>query len=233
MRSCFTDGYDETYARLCITECFRDLNLSLVRRENDPPDLEDNINNVGIEVVRSTLGDNEALWSAFSEYQGRPIESINEKRLAKITSDSGNRRKLLPDENGNVAAALAVFEFDDEGTRLQPLHLIECVLRKKLEILNEKRYPRYERDGLFICNSGGFCFEEELLEWMSSIIEGLKDEYKRLYDFIIIYCDHQVYLCDFERRSVREETLTDKQIERLKKESLTCLGRKEAYEELP
>ena len=53
MRSIFCEPYDEEYARLCIEKTFSDLKWELVRRKNDPPDLEDNKKHIGVEVVRA------------------------------------------------------------------------------------------------------------------------------------------------------------------------------------
>ena len=62
-------------------------------------------------------------------------------------------------------------------------------------------------------------------------VEAACKEYKRQFKRIFIYCDHEVFLCNQEEKSVLCKHLIDDEIEELKRESLTSLGRAAEYNE--
>lgn len=93
----------------------------------------------------------------------------------------------------------------------------------KTQKLNKPNYGKglsIKHDYLFIYNSGGFCFENDLGEAIDKIYEEELTEYPRKYTKIIIYCDHDIFLYDVLQHEVVHESISDKEIDEMQESAL-------------
>lgn len=144
MRSIFCRPYDEDYAKLCIEKAFPNLKWDLVRQENDPPDLADYRNNIGVEVVRAIEQKTAQIQSEYEKYCEKSEAIDIKEKLERITNNSKSR--LAHDLNDNIIGLVCV-------TGEEQYTLIKEMIIKKTKILNKQNYPAYDEDCLFVYNS--------------------------------------------------------------------------------
>lgn len=185
--------------------------------KNDPPDLVDEKSNIGIEVVRAIENEDAELSNAFATYRNKHISSVPDKLKKKITLGF---KGLVCDNDGIIIGA-------NFGVKDNLYKTIEERIQAKSKRLNAIGHLKLNTNGLFIYNSHGFCFENDL----NALLHKLSNNYAniKLFDFIIIYCSHEVWYCDIKLQSISCRRLNDRQIEALKKETLEAIGRAKEY----
>lgn len=209
----FGRPYDEEYARLCILRCFPDLDLCMELNEKDPPDLIDKRSCVGIEVVRAISKADAERENKCYELLYKKESEIKENLIKKIEKNGG--RFHFDPESGLVGTSGSIKD--------NLYQLIGEEIVSKTQKLNKPNYGKglsIKHDYLFIYNSGGFCFESDLGEAIDTIYKEQLTEYPRLYTKIIIYCDHDIFLCDVLEKTVVHELISDKEIYEMKESAL-------------
>lgn len=217
MRSTFCRPYSEEFARRCILKCFPEFEWKLLLNEQDPPDIIDDEAKVGIEVVSAVRQIDAELSNTYAQYKGRPISEVPEKLINKFKKYKAG---LGCDSDGRVISAGAV-----GGWTYKEIQ--DCIMAKT-EKLNKLNYDRFPVDALFINNSGGFCFEDDLQ--MIARGDCFSDDKQRQFQMIFIYCYRKVYLCDVVKNSVTHKCLKDDEISRLIEDSLYAIGRGEEHQ---
>ena len=209
----FGRPYDEEYARLCILRCFPDLDLCMELNEKDPPDLIDKRSCVGIEVVRAISKADAERENKCYELLYKKESEIKENLIKKIEKNGG--RFHFDPESGLVGTSGSIKD--------NLYQLIGERIVSKTQKLNKPNYGKglsIKHDYLFIYNSGGFCFENDLGEAIDTIYKEQLTEYPRLYTKIIIYCDHDIFLYDVLEKTVVHELISDKEIYEMKESAL-------------
>ena len=209
----FDTPYDEEYARLCILKCFPSLDLCLELNEKDPPDLIDKRSSVGIEVVRAISQDDAERENKCYELLYKKESEIKENLIKKIEKNGG--RFHFDPESGLVGTSGSIKD--------NLYQLIGEEIVSKTQKLNKPNYGKglsIKHDYLFIYNSGGFCFENDLGEAIDTIYKEKLTEYPRRYTKIIIYCDHDIFLYDVLEKTVVHELISDKEIYEMKESAL-------------
>ena len=217
MRSTFSQPYDEEFARRWICLLFPELGYKLKINCEDPPDLIDEASSVGIEVVQAVDNKDAELSNAFAIYKGKKISCVPEKLLRRISSKS---RRLICDDRGIIIGA-------SFSTKHNIYRLIEGMINKKQKRLNCAGYRKFERNGLFIYNSSGFCFEKGIRDLISGLCS--RESMGMMFDFIIIYCGHEVWFIDVNLCDVKKRLLSDEEIDALMKDTLFELKRSKEY----
>lgn len=218
MRSTFSQPFDEEFARRCIRFLFPELGYKLKLNREDPPDLIDEECGVGIEVVRAVDRKDAELSNAYAMYKGKNIDSVPERLLEKVSTES---RDLIRDDKGIIIGANFNVKSDLYG-------MIKNVISAKQKKLNLSGYKKFKCNGLFIYNSDRFCFENGLRMLIGEL---QSDTFKHImFDFIIIYCSHEVWFCDINLNNITKRSLADEEIELLQKDSLLTLGRSREYD---
>ena len=218
MRSTFSQPFDEEFARRCICFLFPELGYKLKLNRKDPPDLIDEDCGVGIEVVRAVDSKDAELSNAFAMYRGKNINSVPERLAEKVSAES---RGLICDDRRIIIGANFNVKSDLYG-------MIKKVISAKQKKLNLSGYKKFKRNGLFIYNSDRFCFETGLRMLIGEL---QSDTFKDImFDFIIIYCSHEVWFCDISLDNITKRSLADEEIELLQKDSLLTLGRSREYD---
>lgn len=209
----FGRPYDEEYARLCILRCFPDLDLCMELNEKDPPDLIDKRSCVGIEVVRAISQADAERENSFHKYLYKKESEIKENLINRIEKNGG--RFHFDSESGLVGTSGSI--------KNNLYQLIGERIVSKTQKLNKPNYGKglsIKHDYLFIYNSGGFCFENDLGEAIDTIYKEQLTEYPRRYTKIIIYCDHDIFLYDVLEHTVVHELISDKEIDEMRKIAL-------------
>ena len=209
----FGRPYDEEYARLCILRCFPDLDLCMEHNEKDPPDLIDKRSCVGIEVVRAISKADAERENKCYELLYKKESEIKENLIKKIEKNGG--RFHFDPESGLVGTSGSIKD--------NLYQLIGERIVSKTQKLNKPNYGKglsIKHDYLFIYNTGGFCFENDLGEAIDTIYKEKLTEYPRRYTKIIIYCDHDIFLYDVLEKTVVHELISDKEIYEMKESAL-------------
>ena len=209
----FDTPYDEEYARLCILKCFPSLDLCLELNEKDPPDLIDKRSSVGIEVVRAISKADAERENRYYEFLHNKESDIKENLINKIKKNGG--RFHFDSESGLVGTSGSIKD--------NLYQLIGERIVSKTQKLNKPNYGKglsIKHDYLFIYNSGGFCFENDLGEAIDTIYKEKLTEYPRRYTKIIIYCDHDIFLYDVLEHAVVHELISDKEIDEMQETAL-------------
>ncbi len=209
----FGRPYDEEYARLCILRCFPDLDLCMELNEKDPPDLIDKRSCVGIEVVRAISKADAERENKCYELLYKKESEIKENLIKKIEKNGG--RFHFDPESGLVGTSGSIKD--------NLYQLIGERIVSKTQKLNKPNYGKglsIKHDYLFIYNTGGFCFENDLGEAIDTIYKEKLTEYPRRYTKIIIYCDHDIFLYDVLEKTVVHELISDKEIYEMKESAL-------------
>lgn len=209
----FGRPYDEEYARLCILRCFPDLDLCMELNEKDPPDLIDKRSCVGIEVVRAISKADAERENKCYELLYKKESEIKENLIKKIEKNGG--RFHFDPESGLVGTSGSIKD--------NLYQLIGERIVSKTQKLNKPNYGKglsIKHDYLFIYNSGGFCFENDLGEAIDTIYKEKLTEYPRRYTKIIIYCDHDIFLYDVLEHAVVHELISDKEIDEMQETAL-------------
>lgn len=209
----FDTPYDEEYARLCILRCFPDLDLCMELNEKDPPDLIDKRSCVGIEVVRAISKADAERENKCYELLYKKESEIKENLIKKIEKNGG--RFHFDPESGLVGTSGSIKD--------NLYQLIGERIVSKTQKLNKPNYGKglsIKHDYLFIYNSGGFCFENDLGEAIDTIYKEKLTEYPRRYTKIIIYCDHDIFLYDVLEHAVVHELISDKEIDEMQETAL-------------
>ena len=209
----FARPYDEEYARLCILRCFPSLDLCLELNEKDPPDLIDKHNSVGIEVVRAISQADAERENRCYEFLHKNESDIKENLINKIEKNGGKFH--FDPESGLVSTNSPI---KDNLYQLIGERIVSKT--KKLNKLNYGKGLSIKHDYLFIYNSGGFCFENDLGIEIDKIYKEELTEYTRKYTKIIIYCDHDIFLYDVLEHEVVHESISGKEIDEMKKIAL-------------
>ena len=217
MRSTFCRPYSEEFARRCILKCFPEFEWKLLLNEQDPPDIIDEGEKVGIEVVSAVRQIDAEFSNTYAQYKGRPISEVPEKLINKFKKYKAG---LGCDSDGRVISAGSVGGWTYKN--------IQDCITAKTEKLNKPNYDRFPVDALFINNSGGFCFEDDLQ--MIARGDCFSDDKQRQFQMIFIYCSHEVYLCDVINNRITTRYLQDDEISRLIEDSLYAIGRGEEYQ---
>jgi len=209
----FGRPYDEEYARLCILRYFPSLALCLELNKKDPPDLIDKQNSVGIEVVRAISQADAERENTFYKCLYKKETDVGEKLINKIKKNGG--RFHFDPESGLVCTGGSIKD--------NLYQLIGERIVSKTQKLNKPNYGKglsIKHDYLFIYNSGGFCFENDLGEAIDTIYKEQLTKYPRRYTKIIIYCDHDIFLYDILEHTVVHELISDKEIDEMKETAL-------------
>ena len=209
----FGRPYDEEYARLFIFRCFPDLDLCMELNEKDPPDLIDKRSCVGIEVVRAISKADAERENKCYELLYKKESEIKENLIKKIEKNGG--RFHFDPESGLVGTSGSIKD--------NLYQLIGERIVSKTQKLNKPNYGKglsIKHDYLFIYNTGGFCFENDLGEAIDTIYKEKLTEYPRRYTKIIIYCDHDIFLYDVLEKTVVHELISDKEIYEMKESAL-------------
>ncbi|MEF2675233.1 MAG: hypothetical protein U0M70_03240 [Eubacteriales bacterium] len=217
MRSTFCRPYSEEFARRCILKCFPEFEWKLLLNEQDPPDIIDEEGKVGIEVVSAVRQIDAELSNTYAQYKGRPKSEVPEKLINKFKKYKAG---LGCDSDGLVISAGSVGGWTYKE--------IQDCITAKTEKLNKPNYDRFTVDALFIKNSGGLCFEDDLQ--MIARGDCFSNDKQRQFQMIFIYCYRKVYLCDAVKNSVTHRCLKDDEISGLIKDSLYAIGRGEEYQ---
>lgn len=218
MRSTFSTPFDEEYAKRCISLAFPELGWMLVVRDDDPPDLSDIDKSISVEVVRAVTKEDAELSNTYAQYSNRNIRDVPPKLLRKVENKHAG---LICDDKDNIIGAGFPVKHDLCG-------IIKERIIRKTEVLNSDRYPYFETDCVFVYNSDGFCFKNELLKLMQEIEYECK-RFSRQFKIIFIYCAHEMYLCNQEKKTVKAACISDNEIELMKKDTLISIGRGEEY----
>lgn len=209
----FYKPYDEEYARLCILRYFPRLAPKLELNKNDPPDLMDKHDGIGIEVVRAIAEGDAEIGSAYHNNLYKKEAAIKENLKGKIKKHGG---WFYYDSESRLICAR-------DSIKDNLYQLIGERIRSKTEKLNKSNYGQglsTKYDYLFIYNSGGFCFDKDLGKEIDKIYKERLVEYPRRYTKIILYCDHDIFLYDVLEHKVVHGSISDKEIEEMKKVAL-------------
>lgn len=218
MRSTFCAPFDEEFARRCIMFAFPELKWDLTLQKSDPPDLADKNRNIGVEVVRAVTKEDAELANAYVQYSNESIENMPLQLRKKV--DKGYSGFICDSENKIIGAKFSIKDNLYDVIKMQIL--------RKTQILNSYRYNSFFTDCVFVYNSDGFCHKNGLMELMDELVLECKD-YQKQFELLFIYCLHEIYLCDQERKTVECRRINDDETERMKKEALIELGRSKEY----
>lgn|GEM_PF-3285959 len=221
MRSTFSKPFDEEFARLCIEQCFPELGWDMELCESDPPDIIVKNHSIGIEVRRSTNKLNGQLSGELATNIGKKKNEIKPGVLKKIDRD---RYGVIYDNESPDAVVIGA-----TYPVCSSLYDEICnALVKKTERMNNGKYPAFEKDAIFIINSGGFCFDEGLRAEIEELYKKLID-YERVFTIIFVYCDNELFYYNNDCGKVIKKELSNETIEELRKNALYNIGRKEEY----
>ena len=217
MDNIFKKPFDEEFARICLKQCFPELGWNLILNEDDPPDLIDNENSIGVEVSKSIIESDAEADALYSIYVGKCKTEIPEGAIKKVTK--GNNRFIFrPAGDKEVLWACL------HGARRLDYSSEIKNIKNKTEKLNSVNYDHYDINALFILDEEAFIFEkgiEEILDH-SSIFES---EFDKKYDYFLIYCAHDIYFLDVKKRAVSKKIISDDEIEEMKRMALINLER--------
>ncbi len=95
--------------------------------------------------------------------------------------------------------------------------------------MNEEKYPRFDKDAIFLFNSGSFCFQAELQDFLAQLKTELA-EYRRQFHIVFIFCDHEIFMCNMESEIIISKEVSDDLRESLKRDTFYSIGRKKEYD---
>lgn len=197
--------YYEKYAQLTLINIlgFNDKTLFL----DDKPDLQDNSQNIGIEVVQDTYQTEKQLENFWHKYEKTAVDLIPKKQIAGYYKLGG---KLTIKENRLCGGALG------PSTPNNPEHLIFTIQHKQKK-LNAGGYKRFKTYGLFV-------FVETVFPLFDSYIDTLIKEtnskalplnYTQLY----LFCYYEFILIDMSQQSFKHYDISSQMRDKISKEA--------------
>lgn len=130
--------YYEGYARAVLVELQQFNAEKLIC--TDQPDLQDAVNNVGIEVVRDIFPDDEANTQFWAHYQDSDYSSIPKERITNYE----NRGGILEVTDEKLIGG----SFPQRDNN--PENLINTIRKKTVEKLNGGKYKLFKSNMLFV-----------------------------------------------------------------------------------
>lgn len=156
---------------------------------SDKPDLKDDVNSVGIEVVMDCYKEEMERTRFVEQIWGKPISEID-KRKVKIFEKNGGKLSFL---NKRINGASL-----GNPTPNNPAHLI-ATIKKKILKLNEGQYKLYKSNRLYVFNDTvSPLYDSYVLSIMKEICS-----IKKMTGFDIIYIDgyYEFTVIDVNKKS--------------------------------
>ena len=192
--------------------CFPEMGWDLRLNSNDPPDLIDDIQGVGIEVTSVNIDAESAFL--FEKYINCEKDEIPQKAIQRVESFGG---QFIYSEKEKLAGCFF-------GVRqLNYKQVVEAVI-KKTKRLNSGNYDCFAIDGLFIDDSDSFLFEKGIPDILDCIEEETNC-YTRRFSIVFVFCHHDIFMIDAVNRIVKRKPISDEEIEQIRGKTLRSLGR--------
>lgn len=184
--------YYEFYAKVIIEEMFN-INLEVM----DKPDLQNEVENVGIEFTSAEDPDNkeiENLGIILVENKARNRETV----IKKIESKGGKYTEW--------AILGKATNFEDSKKR------IYNVIENKLKKLNSRQFKKFKENDLCIFSTMRKIKKEEQKDFLEKIQE-IQSKYqdKNKFDKIYLLLLHTVYVIEIEKNRISKKEFTKKQ----------------------
>ena len=184
--------YYEFYAKVIIEEMFN-INLEVM----DKPDLQNEVENVGIEFTSAEDPDNkeiENLGIILVENKARNRETL----IKKIESKGGKYTEW--------AILGKATNFEDSKKR------IYNVIENKLKKLNSRQFKKFKENDLCIFSTMRKIKKEEQKDFLEKIQE-IQSKYqdKNKFDKIYLLLLHTVYVIEIEKNRISKKEFTKKQ----------------------
>lgn len=212
----FKTPYSEELARLYIRCFFPELNWNL--EIGDRPDLQDQVNSIGIEVTEAANPFHKELSARVDLYIGKEKKEIPhslEERFAKY-----GKIIAYPNEEYGII----------HGCTFDEIPLCKDSISKavKLKLEKLKNYIPFEKQGILVDEGIGYCSEEQIPEIIETV-QSVQRDYDLSFDFLFIKCVHSIYYCNLKTAEYTRRNILDDERNELRIEAIQNLGREAEY----
>ena len=170
--------YYESYARITLIDIYnKKLKQSIL---DDKPDIQDFINNIGIEVTRAIPNEIGITDSIVNETFGKnmKIEDIQEKIKKKFKSFSGEIGSI--DEINYIAPYKGMVD-----TTTLKQKIVDSIKEKNKKSVN---YKKFKENDLYIFTENSFLDIDDISEIINNAAN-------KCFDIIFINCIDSIYIC--------------------------------------
>ncbi len=195
--------YYEKYAKISLVYVY---NKKLINAElKDKPDIQDKVNDIGIEVTRSELNQECLADSISNKMFGKKL-SIEEIKLRV-----SNEFKTFNGALGKIEGVNFISPFNGMIDYKTKLDRIVCAIESKTEKFKEN-YIKFNENDLYIFTNDS-CITYSDIE---KVINDIKIE-NCPFDVIFINCIDKIYIC--KNKQIKEILISDNQLKKFKIEA--------------
>lgn len=196
--------YYENYARISLIEIY---NKNLINAKlKDKPDIQDEINNIGIEVTRSELKNECIASSITNKFFGKNL-SLSELELC-IKRDFKTFDGAIGEIDGvnYISPSKGMIDY-----RVKIDKIVASIIKKAKKF--EKNYTKFKENDLYIFTVDSCITYSDIEKVMEN--EAIK---KCPFDNIFINCIDKIYICN--KRNIKEIKISSVQLRKFKKEAI-------------
>ena len=179
----------------------RVLNFEEARLKHaDKPDIQNEIDSVGIEVVYDCYEDEQANTSFVDKYYKTPIADIPPKTLKKFIDRGGTYTV----ENGLMISSRIGW-----STPNNPEHLIDTI-KKKVDLLNKGQYKFFTTYRLYVRVDTVSPIFPSYVDWVINDIKKYSESQNYKLSFDTIYLDgwYELLVCDMQKKTYEKYPIT-------------------------